>query len=297
MRLFIKSILLFVLILLVVNYPVAYYIKNHFYIYSKQNWILNKTNLKLDYAVLGSSRVFYTIDIASLDKTYGKKGINIGTSGGSYGENYIILSEFISKNKISNLLLLTDEFCFNSPQSYPYPFHEYEFLNLFNKYDSVFFDFIPKWKFYLWKTVPVAKYCEFNKQLNLKKLPQTSLDETMGTELITDKDCKKLTLDPKDQISEIDKKYFLKIIELCTANNIKIIFINTPIYTFANRRINKAFKTYIDSISSSKKIPYYDFKGMLNSDDVKYFRDKNHTNSLGSIEYSINLGKKLKNSN
>ncbi|HXD91775.1 MAG TPA: hypothetical protein VNX01_01110 [Bacteroidia bacterium] len=254
--------------------------------------------MKLDYAVLGSSRVFNMVDIKSLDSTFNKKGINLGTSGSSYAENYVLLSEFLSKNNISELILNIDEFCFNSKNSYSYPFHEYEFLPLSDKYNDVFLDYIPKWKSYLWKALPLTKYIEFNHQFVLK--PNNLLDKNMGSLLLNETDenegfgnTKFETKRSQAKISEVDKKYFLKIIQLCNSKNIKVILITTPIYNYNHQSF---FSSYIKSISQELNLRYYGFEGLMENNRI-YFNDYTHTNKLGSIQYSINLGKKLKNNN
>src|ERR1700741_4751314 len=177
----IKNTIYFSLLVLLISYPISIYITNNFSTYNKQNWILKKSGLKFDYAVLGSSRVNTMIDIKSLDKNFEKKGINIGNTGAGYAENYIILSEFIEKNKINTLILNTDEFSFNSVKAWKHPFHEFEFLPLFSKYDAVFYDYTPMWKFYLWKIIPLTKYLEYNDHIHIKKMDQKYLDATLGS--------------------------------------------------------------------------------------------------------------------
>lgn len=284
--------------MIVTSYPISYYIKTHYQTDHKQSWILNKTDEKYDYAVLGSSRVLNMVDIRSLDSAYGKKGINLGTSGTCYAENYILFSEFISKNQVSTLILNVDEYSFNSEKSFSYPFHEYEFLNLSDKYDEVFKDYIPGWKYYAWKVLPILKYSEYNHQYRLDYFPQEALNTTLGSELLADSSAHDNNIENKtsqSEMSQTDQKYFLKIIGLCDTKNINIILITTPLYTPANQaRSVKPFLSYVNSISRSKNIPYYSFENLINSTDLRYFNDNTHTGSKGSIEYSKNLGTRLK---
>ena len=292
----VKNTIYYFLLVILLSYPISFYISANFNTYSKQNWALKITGLKLDYAVLGSSRVYNMIDIKSLDSTFEKKGINLGTSGSGYAENYIILSEFIHKNKISTLNLNTDEFCFNSKNSYGYPFHDYEFLPLFTKYNNIFYDNIPKWKYYLWNVIPLTKYIEFNKQFTLKA--QNLIDENMGSALLNEVN-KKEELEIKrvqTKFTEVDKKYFLKIIQLCKLNNIKMILITTPICN-KNYEYEKLFLSiYIKSISSKFNLKHYGFESLIEINHTN-FNNNTHTNVHGSKEYSINLGKLLKKNN
>jgi hypothetical protein len=297
MRLFLKSLAQFLFVFVILNYPVAYFIKNHYHTENKQNWVLSKNGLSFDYAVLGASRVFNMIDIKSLDSTYNKKGINIGTSGSCYAENYLILSEFTAKNTISTLVLNIDEFSFCSSKSFTYPFHEFEYLPQFNKYDYIYADFMPKWKYYLWKIIPIAKYFEFNDQYTLRNTHSSKMDKTKGTELLATTKKKGLPFKfntRHEELDEIDKKYFLKIIDLCETKKIKIIFITTPIYGRIAPSSSISFLNYIKTNEQLNKVPYYNYNQLFDYLNRDYFNDNTHTNTKGSIEYSINLGKKLK---
>jgi hypothetical protein len=278
------------------SYPTAYLIEARFNTPNKQNWILKKAGEQYDYAVLGASRVFNMVDINTLDSVMNKKGINIGSSGSCYAENYIILEEFLSKNKISALLLNTDEFSFNSANSYSYPFHDYEFLPVFRKHKEVFFDFIPSWKYYLWLSVPCTKYIEYNDQYVLSTLSNRKLNKTKGTELLYGKRSDKNLLLNKRRVPEInrlDAKYFKKIADLCANKNIALILITTPIFKY-DREEHKLFLEYIDSFSQQNNLKYYSFETLIDASKPDYFQDNTHTNNLGSVEYSKRLGQKLK---
>ncbi|HXU25708.1 MAG TPA: hypothetical protein VN698_00645 [Bacteroidia bacterium] len=302
----IKNTLYFFLLVVIISYPLSIYITSNFSTYNKQTWVLNKSGLKFDYAVLGSSRVNTMIDIHSLDTSFEKKGINIGTTGAGYAENYLVLSEFTEKNKINTLILNTDEFSFNSVKWWRHPFHDYEFLPLFKKYNDVFYDYIPTWKFYLWKLIPLTKYLEYNERFHVKKMDQKKWDLTMGSQLSdsTQKQDEKVfqknqlqILKNQEPLKELDKKYFIKILELCSTKKIKVLFITTPIYSKNNAYRNAYFSTYLDSVSKAFNIKYYGFENLIKSDNITLFTDNNHMNRMGAIEYSINLGKELKKNN
>jgi hypothetical protein len=254
-----------------------------------------------DYAVLGSSRVLNMIDIHTLDQAYGKKGINLATSGSGYGENYLILSKFIERNTISELFLNTDEFCFNSVRSYNYPFHEYEFLNQFPYpyYRPIFDDFLPAWKCLLWDLIPFSKFCEFNDLFTFSKSNDLAqvYSTTGGSILLGDSlSERKLSLHKYSQteLDNRDKKYFIKILALCHSRKIKITLITTPLYCGDHHKVNPEFENYIQHITDSAKIRYITFNDLIDCRDSTFFKDNTHTNSKGSIEYSKNLGQILK---
>ena len=184
--------------------------------------------------------------------------------------------------------------------------HEFEFLPLFSKYDAVFYDYTPMWKFYLWKIIPLTKYLEYNDHIHIKKMDQKYLDATLGSQLpdTTEKLSQEMfqkiqlkILKSQEPLKELDKKYFIKILDLCIAKKIKIILITTPIYSKNNEYHNNYFSTYLDSVCKALNIKYYGFENLIKSDDIKLFNNNNHMNRMGSIEYSINLGKELRENN
>lgn len=299
-----RSLLVFFVTLIVLSYPIAWFISNHFYTYMKQNWILTRQNNNCDYAVLGSSRVFNMVDIKSLDSSWNSKGINLGTSGSCYGENFLILSEFVKRNRISKLLLNIDQFSLNSQHSFSYPFHDFEFLSMTNAYDSVFYDFTPTWKYYLWKVLPVTKYIEYNHNYTLKKNSDTALDLKMGTRLINkmiEKEGAKIEslklVTRQDLKSSVDEKYLFKIINLCIKKNIKVILITTPIYSSKFKNHNNYIFEFIKLHPDLISLPYIKFEELIDYSNYNYFVNYTHTNSIGSVCYSNALGEKLKKLN
>jgi hypothetical protein len=279
---------------------------------SKRNWTLVRKGDTMDYATIGSSRVFHMIDVPLLNTLMGKKGMNIGTSGSSFSDNYALLVKYLEHNQIKSLILNVDEMGFHSTTGYHYPFADYEYMPYFfeDTIRQIFKDNVPQWKYYLWTAIPISRYMEFNEHyeigsllwLNIKK-PLCKLDTTDGTELLYNMRYKKflhtdtlsvvrdtLNIEPRDEV------YFSKILSLCRAKNIKIILVTTPlygkgIYAPSNRL---KFQAYIEQVAEKEKLPYINFYEAKGLQHIHYFRDMTHTNIQGTRLYTRYLASKLK---
>jgi hypothetical protein len=279
---------------------------------SKKNWTLIRKGDTLDYATIGSSRVFHMVDVPLLNELTGKKGMNIGTSGSSYADNYALLVKYLERNKVQTLILNADELCFHSSTGYTYPFKDYEYMPYFfeDTINKVYEDNVPSWKYYLWTTVPLSRYIEFNEHYELgsmlwlnTKRPLCKFDTTAGTELLYNMKYKKFL--PSDTlpvrydsltIERVDEIYFHKIIALCKAKGMKVIVITTPlltkgIYAPSNR---VKFQSYLDGLVKKEKLSYINFVDVTSLQQVRYFRDMTHTNIEGTRIYTRYLATQLK---
>ncbi|MBC7488502.1 MAG: hypothetical protein H7282_17315 [Cytophagaceae bacterium] len=279
---------------------------------SKKNWTLIRKGDTLDYAAMGSSRVFHMVDVPLLNTLTGKKGMNIGTSGSSYADNYVLLVKYLERNKVGTLILNADELCFHSSSGYTYPFKDYEYMPYFfeDTINKVYKDNVPTWKYYLYTGIPLTRYIDFNEHYELgsmfwlsAKRPPCKFDTTAGTELLYNMKYKKFTpadtlFTPKDtlNVEQLDELYFHKIIKLCKSKGMKVIVITTPlftkgIYTLANR---VKFQHYLDGLIQKEKLTYINFVDMTSLQKVRYFRDMTHTNIEGTRIYTRYLATQLK---
>lgn len=279
---------------------------------SKKNWTLIRKGDTLDYATIGSSRVFHMVDVPLLNTLTGKKGMNIGTSGSSYADNYALLVKYLQRNKVGTLILNADELCFHSTAGYTYPFKDYEYMPYFfeDSIRAVYKDNVPAWKYYLWTGMPLSRYIEFNEHYELGSLlwlsvkkPLCKFDTTAGTELLYDMRYKKflrtdtlniqhdtLRVEPRDEL------YFRKIISLCKDKGMKVIVITTPllmkgVYTSSNR---SNFQRYLDGLVKAEQLTYINFVDVTSLQNVRYFRDMTHTNIEGTRIYTRYLATQLK---
>jgi hypothetical protein len=275
---------------------------------SKAWWILDKENGHYDFASIGSSRVYNMIDIPVMEEILKQKGINLGTSGSSYAENYLILEQFLRKNSIKTLFVGIDEFCFSSAKSYSYPFHDFEFIPLFHDDTvSLMFKEAIGAKYYLWKFIPISRYIEFNERFtflhSIKSNTEfyTHLDSTKGYSSLADSErvnkIDTLSLGKKRIVKPdpLDVKYFLKIVSLCRTYNIEVILITPPVSPAMppSEIDGQDVIMYCMNLAKQLDLTYYHFNQVGDFSKTDYFRDYSHTNKMGTSYYSSSLAKQL----
>jgi len=295
---FIIRFFVFLLLVVAISYPISFYISTHFHTFNKQSWILKLENNTYDYAIIGSSRATNMIDVNIIDSICNSEGINLGTSGSSYVENYLILNHFLETNTIRKLLLNIDEFSLNAGESVRgYSFHYYEFLPLFSKvqYKKIYKDNMPKWKYYLWDILPISKYIEYNNNFNLSSQDYGLLNQNKGSELRNDKlEMNELAYKKRHTIINTkDVKYLNLILKLCSDKKIEVIFITTPIFSKTKQENSNNAHQYIDSLAKSQHISWYTFNDVFDYTNKIYFKNETHTNIEGSKLYSKALATQL----
>ncbi len=129
----------------------------------KPYWILNKKNQIYDYIILGSSRTYTGIIPDTLEKfTSAKNIINLSLNGTTYPELYYLFKKFISSNKVSNLILLSDIYTVDN-NFLDDPIHPYFYFPFIGdgEIDDILKKFYPE-NYYFWKWIPFLKYSEYN---------------------------------------------------------------------------------------------------------------------------------------
>src|ERR1051326_1278566 len=179
--------------------PLSRYFDHYFgqFIFNdgKEDWIMNRKNEKYDFGVIGSSRVLNMIDIHAMQQELHENGINLGSSGSNFAENYILLKHFLQNgNKLNRLLIQVDIYGLNSSISYSHPVNERYYINMISDPDvtEMYYDYLNPLKVAMWKYVPFARYAEFNQRFRLQDLFHGSsvlhsvLDSAKGTSLLHD---------------------------------------------------------------------------------------------------------------
>jgi len=280
-----------------------YYSKN-LDLCSKVDWILNKKNEQFDNAFIGSSRVFNMIDIKMFEQKTNSKSINIGTSGSSFAENYLLLYKFIkNNNKIKQLFLQIDIYCLDTKVAYKYPFHDYNFLPYMN--DSVVAnimkDNVSIIKYLTWKHVPFAKYIAFSNFYPLYKTfkggfncSTSDFDITMGSRLETDLNYKNFRVKSKKNysVSSIDLLYLDKIIDFTSKHDIDLILYSAPERkSYHKHQLNRIELLNLIKTRTKQEIISFESDTTFNNDD--YFRDDTHLNSKGTMVFTDIFSKKV----
>lgn len=263
---------------------------------NKSTWIINRSGDTVDYAFLGSSKIYNLIDIKTLIEGTDIKAINLGTSGSSYGENLLILEKYLQHNVVKNLVLGVDYFMLIDPNIFfRYPFHDYLFTPFIGK-DSIIRKNIflnsKKLNYYKWLYLPFTRYLDFNSQYfnseyfsNYRFKPQ--FDE-YGTELYPDSLILyvKYTKVEKFEVNEKVLSYLNSIITLCENKKVNIILLSIPHYHQVYSHDNQKAIDFIYDFSKEKNIRYINFRGHWLELAKPYYLDDYHLKEKGAKIFS-----------
>ena len=301
------SLLIILIVLLSLDKSYTFFLKNNCNL--KTSYVA-ANNINADVLVLGSCIPFRTINPDTLEKYSGNKTYNLSANLASLSENFATLHLYLKKNKPPKILLLyishesmdssftlfntylfpqfySDSIIENiikseDPDYYKYskiPFIKFAF---YNKYET--FSFVEGIKHYL-----TGKKKPFNPNGYLKP-SNDRWDGTFDNFITINKNGIRYNWNLKNE------KYLIKIIDLCSHNNIKLIFYQSPIlkefynyYLNHNEIINK-----INKIANENNLQYWNFDTMKIASSRKYFIMQTITNNQGSDIFTKTLAKKLK---
>lgn len=319
MKHFIKKVITYLLI--VICFLLVYgvmcdllYNKNIFLGNNKRFWQLSIKNSDYDYAVIGSSRAYGSLDVKLLDSLTHQNGINLGLNGSGFKENYVTAKLFLSnKNKIDKIYLQIDPYSFMSEEWFSNSFYAYAYLPYWDSDETI--------KNALHKEIPIIKdspfyipyigYFIYNNYyspiqvidsfLNQDTFCGNSYNCINGNKSYTfmngneseeksrsdQHDMKKARL-IKFNLNEEDKYYYNQIMKLAADNNIEIITFTAP--TLDN--FDNEFENFLKKI----KTEIY-FK--TNSDwmSSEYYENRTHINYKGRKVFTTEFAYFLISSN
>lgn len=264
----------------------------------KKQWVLAQQGGSYDYAVLGSSRAYGAFDMNLLDSLTGWDGINLGSNGSGFKDNYLVLSLFLKSNTIKRLFLQVDMSSLNSKSSFSNEFHAFTFLPYWDE---------PEVKEVLQKEIslldnslttlfPQWRYFYFNKYFSPKEVIRRARLKNQQDDLFTlskggigrvgtSENEKKILvqalpciIDPKDWM------YFMDIINIAEAKEIEIVFFIAPRYMD-----NQAKLQFILSPLPNSAV----FPGEFDIYDSGLFQDQGHLNNLGRQQFTLIFQKKI----
>jgi hypothetical protein len=281
---------------------------------SKARWILSQRDGNYDFALLGSSRTYVGVDIPTLEKKLGARGINLSIEGTTYPEQYLALQLFLRHNKIKHLILDANSIGLDN-SAFKYPFHAYEYLPEIGD-DDVFRILRDNFgnQVYAWRYVPFYKNAQFNNRLGVTQLyswlkskrdPRVKVPEfdPYGTWLLP-----RSKKDPKfrdDLISKMPfqtwaidafpKKYFFEVLKLAREKNIPVTLITVPEYHLgmAKQRNRKQIMAFYDGVAATNGISFLRFDNDEICWDKSKFFNSNHLYGEGAKEFSERLGQRL----
>lgn len=271
---------------------------------SKRYWQLSLHNRTYDYAVLGSSRAFSSVDVNMLDSITAQKGINLGLDGSGFKENYITLKLFLlNKNHIKNIYLQVDPYSLMSQKSFSNAFHAYAYLPYWDKdqnIENILQDEVPyikKLPFYF----PYLSYFIYNNYYSPVQIVKSFLREDefcrnpeyncANGNKIFDKIYGRYNPSQKKgdhlklAINQSDLFYYKKIIKLAKENNITLQFFTAPALDY----FDQEFKSHLDGL---KPQSYFESKDNWKK-HPEFFANHSHLNYNGRKLFTYEFGEYL----
>jgi hypothetical protein len=267
----------------------------------KINWMLQMKDACYDFAILGSSRAYHSVDITTMQQSLdGKTGINLGMDGSPFDESFMTLQCFLEHNTIKHILLEVD--IEGLDDSTFIPLRICDSLIYLNR--PAVFDVV-KERFgiraYVWRYVPFFKNAEFNDHLGLASFMCALIPDflsrdfdTTGTNLI-DRSFQEQVLRIHEtralRIDPVREKYLNKILELAKTKNIPVSLFMAPYYSkIYKKQLNRdEVIAYYQTIAKRYAVPFIIYDDPRICDNYDYFVDLVHLNKKGTIEFSKEL--------
>ncbi len=243
---------------------------------NKLMWVRDMDATKVDYVLLGSSRVNYSIIPNLIEVQTGKKGYNLGMNATNIVETIALFKEFL-KHTTTNAVYVQVDFQYMNEIPDPIgevawiPYvHEEEVYNYFEQYDA-------SYRFY--KYVPFYRYQKYAGRLGFREVVSSAVGggynytASMGympLEGVLEKD---EPFVPDGTITK-ENELYLNLIQLCEQNNIKIYFFTSPYYGLKDDF--KTLHTYLPN--------YTNFSGSM--EQRVDFSDQVHLNTDGAEKFT-----------
>jgi len=284
-------------------------------------WAAKIKDKKYDFGFLGNSRAAFMVNTDTLEKRWGKKGVNLGIGGINIMEQYLIINKFYeNRNSLSDIFIEVDIIDLGRLTSLKSQYRLYPFLPFItidrHVYDEVKKNYGAKSAFY-WRYLPFYRYIQFNSKIGSVAvlncfLPIEKPDfdmETGDVEIYKISEKGRLGHIPLDYKPTGEKwegiysiqyyNYLERIIKVCEQNGTKVHLYTAP-YFYLKYESCQNFNAVVDSailpICKKYNADYKNFCGMKISHNPMCFTiDQNHITDAGmpifmdSISHSYNL--------
>tara|TARA_R110000751_G_scaffold61569_3_gene127851 strand:+ start:1804 stop:2676 length:873 start_codon:yes stop_codon:yes gene_type:complete len=243
---------------------------------SKVSWLKNlEANQEFDYALFGSSRVFFHLNPKQIKNETGLNGINLSYPAADNFEIKLMVKEFFKHQKAKKIFIQVDDRFnvenYNDLAVIPWmPFIKEESIyEDIRKLDSTAFC-----KRYL----PFYRYMLYDSKLGFREVVLSFFKPNMFGDTngfapmnghMSEKS-KRLSL----HITDKKNKHLEAIIEICKKENVELYFFTAPYYN-----------TQLNTDVLEKQLPNYkDFYDSLN--DINSFSDHLHLNEKGAEQFT-----------
>ena len=270
----------------------------------KPFWFFNKAQASYDFAVIGSSRGENLVDVNTIEKATGTKGINLSMQGTGNAGLYLILKGFVERrNKVRTLLIQVDEYSLDAKKSYINEFPTHAYLPYFadRSIRQVIEEKSDHGKFLLWQYLPFSRYVDYNSYylaygLNyLLGKRNTGLDKFKGTSLESNSAPYKFDYNKyqivKRKIDDCDVLYLNKILQYAKGKGMSVVLFTAPQYYKVLPYLNTRYDCIriFGAVARRNKVTYLNYEEDGMCKNAGYFFDNTHLNSTGSVKFSAKL--------
>tara|TARA_B100001750_G_C15441705_1_gene563929 strand:- start:285 stop:1172 length:888 start_codon:yes stop_codon:yes gene_type:complete len=285
-----KKFIYFISKIIIGLYISAYLIDTAFdYIftkYSKRNKFNILNNKEYDLALFGNSRIDGNIIPQLIDSTLGISCINVGGAALYPVDILASLRLYIYKNKVPKIIIVQIDDTFNYENSSflgRQVFLPYYKSNILSDY----YNYCEDSKYY---RIPLYRYNKY-RDLGWRELYKIIINNSNELFQVHSgyrkRDRERVNI-TNEQISwDYPNKintHIQSIIDLCERQNIKLIFLTSPVYGRLNQNVCNEFDEKFDNyINQSQLI-----------DDIEYFVDRSHVNHQGAIIQTLHLIEEIK---
>ena len=270
----------------------------------KVNWIFAMEDRRLDFIVLGSSRAYHSVDIATVASAVNGTGVNLGLNGAAYPEVALVLERFLARNQVRRIALEVDPFGFD-PRWLNDQFHPYLYLPYID--EALIADGLQREfgaRAVAWRWVPLLKYAEFNERIGLRSVlelahhPPAEWDE-WGSRLSAGRLSDAAVRAIRDTAYAIDAgrvRAFERILDVAAAHGVSVTLFMAPQYTAAARAVTNRDQilAYYRDLARRRGITLLVFDDPSIEGDASLFIDGEHLNREGAMKFSALLGASLR---
>jgi len=245
------------------------------------------TSKNYDYAVLGSSTGLTTLDTKEIDSITGKNGINISMDDSAISSHYLMLQHFLAHGNHTKTLILTitpwntevaePEINGNDYRFLPFIYTDYVY-NYYSTLEKSFFKPLTLSRYF-----PIVGVAYYNTELFYPSVvaalqpKKRNRFDYKGNYSYPSGNHPKQHEKVIQQFKSVNP-YMDKIEDLCSKNNIKLLYYITPIY-----------QTSV--IPMDKNRAYINHADLLQTPDLFY--DDMHVNAAGRLVCSAAVAKLL----
>ena len=254
---------------------------------NKFHWVNHVDVDRLDYALVGSSRVEVMFDPAVIDSRLGTNGINLGVSGGGAADQYLLMRQFLKRNRPSVVLFQIDHL--HLSDGFEYPFRDHVWLSYQD--DPVVRETLTQrcglLRTMLWRGVPFWPLMEFRSQYRFS-VPADSgarWDRTAGYRA---NEQPRRHVEPEQrEFRQLDYcvDYTRRTIEHAMGDHRRVILVRAPLHP--NLRSSSGVDRSVETIlrlSDQYGIPFWDDAWLF--DDSESFTDNHHLTATAAERYS-----------